>query len=198
MIEFLPEEHLYIWDGVITPSVTRVVRCALGNGDISGVPPAVLAAKAAYGNEVHEICENYLFSAAHRTIEDPNISKSVEEFAEMVGSRKIKGLASERIVGYQHRVCGKYDILADVGGKVTLLDIKTTAKFPWEYLRLQLTMYALSAEETDGIHVEELAAVWLPKGKRAKYVSIEPANLADVEKAISEYEKQNTGWEILL
>ena len=185
MIEYVESEHLYVWDGVIVPSVTQVVGYAVGT-DYSGVPATVLAAKARYGTALHEWCEAWL-NGEETPLTDQDAQKSAAEFKALCGVHGVKLLQSETVVGWKHRVCGRFDILADVDGKTTLVDIKTNAIFPKEYLRLQLSTYALAIDETLGIKVDALAAIWLPKKKPAQWVEIEPYSMAVVLSMVNDY-----------
>ena len=186
MIEFVESEHVYIWDGVIVPSVTQVVGYAVGE-NYSGVPAAVLAQKAAYGTRLHEWCETWLFTGKDNPLMDETARTSADEFKDMVQRKNVVPKMAEKVVGWQHKVCGRFDILAEVDGKTTLIDIKTNARFPKEYLQMQLSTYRLAIGETLGIDVEALAAIWLPKKKRAKWVDIEPLNDAVVLSMVNDY-----------
>lgn len=196
MIEYIESEHLYVWDGVIVPSVTQVVGHAVG-ANYSGVPAAVLAAKAAYGTAMHEWCEAWL-KGTEMPLTDNDAAESAEQFKAICTDHGVKLLRSECIVGWRHRVCGRFDILADVGGKTTLIDIKTNAKFPEEYLRLQLSTYALAVNETLGITVDALAAIWLPKKRKAKWVDIDAYKMPVVLSMVNDYAISNAETETVL
>jgi len=56
MIEFLKEEHLYLVDGIITPSVTQILQFLFPD-KYKDVPPEILANKAEYGSILHKVIE---------------------------------------------------------------------------------------------------------------------------------------------
>ena len=58
MIEFIPDYHVYLVDGIITPSATQIIRGLMGDM-YSNIPQYILNAKADYGNTVHDLIERY-------------------------------------------------------------------------------------------------------------------------------------------
>ena len=189
MIEFVESEHLYLWDGVITPSVTQIVGAVLGN-QYSTVPPAVLQAKAQYGTELHRLCEEYMTTGQmNPPVEDSDMLPSYMQFIQIVDDMQIKPVKTETIVGYQHKVCGRFDLLANVEGKKTLIDYKTTARYNAEYLSIQETLYAMAIEETLNIAVDQLACIWLPKKRKAQYKTVDWYGTNRIERILADYEE---------
>ncbi|MEI3508718.1 MAG: hypothetical protein V8R01_06445 [Bacilli bacterium] len=56
MIEFIEEEHIYLIDGVIVPSVTQILNKVFPK-KYEGVPDYILNKKASYGTKVHKLIE---------------------------------------------------------------------------------------------------------------------------------------------
>lgn len=188
MIEFIEAEHLYLWDGVIKPSVTQVIRAALGDM-YQNVPPAVLQAKANYGTELHRLCEQYMTTGQmNPPADDAEMLGSYTQFVQIVDAMAIKPLRTETIVGYAHKVCGRFDLLAEVDGKTTLIDYKTTARYNAEYLSIQETLYAMAIRETLGVEVEQMGCIWLPKKRKAQYKPVEWYGTARIDKILRDYE----------
>lgn len=191
MIEFLEEPHIYLWDGVITPSVTQFIREMTGQGNYNNVPLSVLNNKSEYGTKMHDWLETYMLYGIQKPLDDPVMQASADQFAQMVKLQDIRLILTETIVGYNHAVCGKFDLLAERKGKLTLIDYKTTYKYEAEYLSWQLSIYALAVKETFGYNVEALGCIWLPKGKDAEYKTVKRKEKEEIDRLIAEYDKKH-------
>jgi hypothetical protein len=91
-------------------------------------------------------------------------------YAEWEAEAKPKYLACERkVLSREHRFVGTLDLLAELDGKRTLIDIKTSNRIYAEHW-LQAAAYQIALEEEDGEAVEQRAILHLPKvpGKKAK------------------------------
>ena len=58
MIEFLPEQHIYLIDGVITPSVSEILRFIFPD-KYKAIPPHILANAAKFGTNIHSAIEAF-------------------------------------------------------------------------------------------------------------------------------------------
>ena len=58
MLEYFDDEHMYLVDGVIVPSITQVLKHRFG-GKYKGVSKPVLQKASEKGTMVHEAIENY-------------------------------------------------------------------------------------------------------------------------------------------
>ena len=58
MIDFLEEPHIYLVDGVITPSVSEILHFIFPD-KYKGVDKRILNKKAQYGTTIHESIEMY-------------------------------------------------------------------------------------------------------------------------------------------
>lgn len=186
MIEYLDEPHLYIWDGVIMPSVTEVIRSTVGAGMYKDVPASVLRKKAEYGTTLHDWCEYFMLWGEKKPIEG-DLAESAEQFVSLVGSRPIRLISAEQIVGYDHKVCGRFDLLADEAGVITLIDYKTTSRYHEDYLSWQMSIYALAIEQSMGFKPQSLACIWMPKGKKIQYREVPWKTKEEVDKLLEEY-----------
>lgn len=182
MIEYIDEGHIYLVDGVITPSVSQVIRSVLD--EYKGVSLSVLQNKANYGTLMHELVEQY------------ENGKPVEELAEIASEEHLGSLVQyvslraehpfkvksmEQIIGNDH-VCGRYDILDE---EDILYDVKTNARLPKEHLEIQLGLYYWLM----GIEKDKGYCIWLPKGKKAKLVEVTPITNKQCEELIRKYEE---------
>jgi len=166
MIEFLKEEHLYLVDGVITPSVTQILQFIFPD-KYKGVPIEILQNKAEYGSILHKVIEiaeqeqMFDIDLLKQKIKGINylIEASFEQYLKIKEKYQIEVLEQEQIVAYKDLYCGTFDMIANVNNKKSLIDIKTTAELDIEYLSWQLSFYELAKGE----QFEKLYVIWLPK-----------------------------------
>ena len=166
MIEFLKEEHLYLVDGIITPSVTQILQFLFPD-KYKDVPPEILANKAEYGTILHKVIEiaeqeqTFEIGALKQKIEGINylIELSFKQYLKIKEKYNLEVIEQEQIVAYKDLYCGTFDMIANVNNKKSLIDIKTTAELDIEYLSWQLSFYELAKGE----QFEKLYVIWLPK-----------------------------------
>ena len=58
LLEYIDESHTYLYDGIILPSITQILKIKFGN-KYSGVSQDVLKRASEKGTKVHEAIENY-------------------------------------------------------------------------------------------------------------------------------------------
>ena len=58
VLEYIDETHTYIYDGVVVPSVTQMLKSKFGS-KYNGVPKNVLERAAMRGTAVHKAIEDY-------------------------------------------------------------------------------------------------------------------------------------------
>ena len=190
MIEFIEQEHLYLVDGVITPSVTQILQFLFPD-KYKDVPPEILAKKVEYGSILHKVIEiaeqEQMFNIEQikYKIEGINyiIENSFEQYLKLKEKYRIKVLEQEQIVAYKNLYCGTFDMIANVNNKKSLIDIKTTVELDEEYLSWQLSFYELAK----GKRYEKLYAIWLPKKNLAKLVEIKRKPKKELLRVLNEY-----------
>lgn len=170
MIEFLEEPHIYLVDGVITPSVSEILHFIFPD-KYKGVDRRILNKKAQYGTTIHESIEMYeaniktmsIQEAFDVTIQAKELSyiqeASLRQYLKLKGRYKIDVLEQEMMIQYKGKYAGRFDMIADISGAICLCDIKTTAELDEEYLSWQLSYYELAMGKT----FDKLYAIWLPK-----------------------------------
>lgn len=189
MVEFIEDGHIYLVDGVITPSVSDILNFIFPN-KYSDVPKQILNFKAEYGSRVHEAIEclekgedlpqlNYLQEA------------SLEQWKKLKSENNIEVIEQEKMVNYGNRYCGRFDMIANVNGAYSLCDIKTTAKLDNESLSWQLSYYALAHNfknyETE---FEKFYAIWLPKRELGEVVEIERKSKKELLEMLRRFEEE--------
>ena len=138
-LEFMEKDHVYKLNGIEIPSVTQVME-PLSTAHYSGINAAVLDKAAARGTAVHNAIENYLLFG---------IDDIPGEFGGYYEAfKKWWTDASPILVGTEHRVyhkvaryAGTIDLVCEVGGKLMLVDIKTSSQIIEMLTRVQLEAY---------------------------------------------------------
>lgn len=184
LLEFIPEYHMYLLNGVVLPSVTQIVSWIVRK-DYSMVPADTLKKKADYGNRIHEWVENYAISG----VSGPQtlmMKISTDQWVSLQESAKITVQSAEKPVHYLDMYAGTYDMLGKVEDTPMLFDIKTTAKLDLDYLEWQMGMYKLAIGDND----LECSCVWMPKNKPVELIRITPVSKDYVLKAVEAYRKE--------
>ena len=179
MIDFIEEPHIYLVDGVITPSVSEILHFMFPD-KYSGIPDWILERKAKYGTKIHESIE--MFEANIKTMDiqeafDVTIQAkeltyiqeaSLRQYLKLKNRYNIDVLEQEMMIQFEKKYAGRFDMIANVKGYLSLCDIKTTAELDEEYLSWQLSYYELAMGKT----FEKLYAIWLPKKGIGQVVEI--------------------------
>lgn len=175
MLEFIEEQHIYILNGEIIPSVTQILE-DLFPLKYENVPRETLEEKALYGTQVHKFIEiiekkkpknplGYI-----RKYYEPTIyqEESIKDYLKIKEKYNIIITDSEKRIHYKNKYGGTLDLKGYVNGKKAIIDIKTTYELDEQYVAWQNSMYELA----DG-PVEELYCMWLPKGRLGRLIKLE-------------------------
>lgn len=170
MIDFLEEPHIYLVNGIITPSVSEILHYIFPD-KYKGVNRKILNKKAEYGTTIHESIEMYeaniktmqLNEAFNVVIQAKDLTyiqeASLRQYVKLKKEKNIEVLSQELMIQYEGKYAGRFDMVANVNGAISLCDIKTTAELDEEYLSYQLSYYELAIGKT----FDKLYAIWLPK-----------------------------------
>lgn len=161
-VEFIKDTHQYIVDGIITPSVSEILKETIFFDKYSDVPEAVLQKAAAFGTSIHHAIEHN-----DDTLLDDTQKRVFADYKRLITEHDITPIKHEQII-YTADYAGTFDMIATIDRKQALVDIKTTYNLDVEYLSWQLSMYAYAYG-----HEGDLYAIWLPKRKKGKVVKIE-------------------------
>lgn len=163
-LEFIEDEHLYVADGIIVPSVSEILSARFGH-KYDSVPKDVLARAAQRGTEIHAGIEAYVKSDG----KDGRGIREVRDFRFLSKMYGFKPVKSEVPVilwkDGEPAAAGRLDLVLDYYG-LCLADIKTTATLDKEYLAYQLNLYAMGYEQSYGEKVERIVGIHLRDGKR--------------------------------
>lgn len=183
MIEFIEEEHLYLLDGVIVPSVSEILHFIFPN-KYKDVPSDVLKAKANYGSIIHEAIEKY-----ENKKNVPNLDyvqeASLNQYLRLKEKYSIEVLEQEQMILYEDKYAGRFDMIARINGNYSLCDIKTTSVLDKEYLSWQLSLYAFARHDK----FDKLYAIWLPKKELGQLVEIERKSDNEILELLRKYEE---------
>lgn len=190
MIEFVEEEHLYIYDGVIIPSVSEILKFIFPE-KYKDVPDYILQNKAEYGSLVHELVEQL---ENGKTIEELKqdyefnyiVEASLEQHLRLKKEYEIETISQEEMVCYKGLYAGRYDSEAMIKGELSLIDRKTTAELDEEYLSWQLSYYELAK----GKRYKKLYVEWLPKKGLGKIVEIKRKSKKELIEMLEKYFKE--------
>ena len=148
MIEFIEQEHIYLYDGVIIPSVSEILGFIFPD-KYKDVPKEILKDKADYGTLVHKLCEEL---DTGKTLEELKqeykfnyiIEATLKQHLKLREKHNIVPISIEQRVCYKGLYGGTYDLEAYVDSELSLIDRKTTAELDKDYLSWQLSFYELA------------------------------------------------------
>jgi hypothetical protein len=136
----------------------------------------IIASKAAYeGTQVHNAAEKFLEGKEILWIDENGkanysleVWKMILKFAEFWKITNPELISTEyHLFSDKHKYAGTTDIICRFGGKLWLLDIKTSNSIHVSY-NLQLAAYAKAWNETHDEHIEEVGILWLKASTRSE------------------------------
>jgi len=186
-LEFVDEGHLYLYKGMIIPSVSNILAFIFPN-KYKDVPQEILNNKAQYGSLVHELVEQI---ENGKTIEELKVAyqfnyiieSSLEQHLKLKKEYEIETTSQEQMICYKGLYAGRYDSEATIKGEFSLVDRKTTAELDEEYLSWQLSYY----EMAKGKKYKKLYAEWLPKKGLGKIVEIKRKPKKELIEMLNKY-----------
>lgn len=160
--------HIYRLDGKQIPSVSQIME-PLSKAKYGGIDDAVLNKAANRGTAVHTAIEIFIKTDGFVDIQ-PEFAGYMEAFEAWWKDFEPEPLASEyrmyhKLMGY----AGTADLLCRIGGKLTLVDYKTSAAVSEKLHGVQLEAYA-QALSSHGIEVEDKLILHLKKDGEFKAV----------------------------
>lgn len=157
-LEFFPETHTYLYDGLMLPSVSRILESKF-NGEYKNVPPAVLNNAAQRGTAVHKAIENYNNSGYD------DGSEAVRNFKFLQKQYGFEVLDSELpLVIFKDDMpiaCGRLDMTMLMDGQTGIADIKTVSTLNKEKIAYQLNLYRIGLMQSYGVDAQFLKIIHL-------------------------------------
>lgn len=181
-LEYFDDEHVYLVDGVIVDSITKMLKLKFGK-KYDGIDQATLRNASRLGTEVHEAIERMCKDGIEADLPE------VRNFKFLQKQYGFEVLENETpvILSYDGEpICaGRLDLVLTLNGQTGLADIKRTSTLDKEYLTYQLNLYRIAYRQTYGIEADFLRGVHLREDVR-KFVAI-PINEAMTWEFIEEF-----------
>ena len=181
MIEYIDQEHVYLYNGEIIPSVTKILSFIFPD-KYKGIPEYILKSKATYGSKIHEAIEKFESEGIIEKL-DYIQEASFNQYLRLKKENQIEVIDQEQIIHYKDIYAGRYDMSCKVNGKYSLIDIKTTAELDVEYLSWQLSLYDYPNKKRH----DKLMALWLPKRDLGKLVEIPRKSDKEIEELLERF-----------
>ena len=183
LLEYIDETHTYLYDGVILPSITQILKIKFGN-KYNGVSKEVLQKASERGTQVHQAIEDY----EKRNIDNHDI-KELRNYKFLKSRFGFECLENEiPIVLFLDNkpVCaGRIDLILKEKDQVGVADIKRTSVFDKEYVAYQTNLYRIGYQQCYGVEISFLRGLHLREDVR-KYITL-PINEEMSIKLVKQY-----------
>lgn len=167
-VEYYDDEHMYLVNGVIVPSITQLLKKRFG-GKYDGVNSAVLNKAAEEGTKVHKAIELYCKDGEESELEELRNFKFLrKKYGFEVLDNEVPIVLFDE---GEPIAAGRLDMVLKMGDDIGLADIKRTSVLDKEYVGLQLNLYRLAYQQCYGTEITILKAIHLREDKR-KFVDI--------------------------
>ena len=186
-LEYIDESHTYLYNGVILPSITQILKSKFGNKYI-GVDEKVLQRASEKGTEVHKAIEDY----EKRSIDDLNCTelRHYKFLKKQFGFNCLDNEVPIVLFFNDEPIsAGRVDLILEDNGKVGIADIKRTSVFDKEYVAYQTNLYRLGYQQSYGTEITFLRGIHL-RDKVRKYIEI-PIKEKEILEFIEKYLKEN-------
>ncbi len=183
-IEFIEDEHIYLVDGVILPSVTQILKIKFGN-KYNNVNKAVLERASINGTAVHKAIEEYEkygIESDFKELRNYKVLKILYRFECLDNEIPLILFKNNEPIA-----CGTTDMLVEENNLTGLADIKRTSTLDKEYLAYQLNLYRIAYQQCYNQEISFLRGIHLRDDTR-KYIEI-PINESIAWELIDEYER---------
>ena len=189
LLEYIDESHTYIFNGVILPSITQILKLKFGN-KYHGVSNSTLERAANLGTEVHKAIEDY----ETKGIENIEL-KELRNYVFLKVRNNFKCLKNEvpivLFLDDKPVAAGRVDLILEQNGQVGIADIKRTSTFDKEYVAYQTNLYRIGYQQTYGEDITFLRGLHLRDNTR-KYIEL-PINEEMSLDLVKKYlEKENS------
>ena len=189
LLEYIDESHTYIFNGVILPSITQILKVKFGNKYL-GVSNSTLERAANLGTEVHKAIEDY----ETKGIENIEL-KELRNYVFLKVRNNFKCLKNEvpivLFLDDKPVAAGRVDLVLEQNGQVGIADIKRTSTFDKEYVAYQTNLYRIGYQQTYGEDITFLRGLHLRDNTR-KYIEL-PINEEMSLDLVKKYlEKENS------
>ena len=168
-LEYIDETHTYIFDGVILPSITQILKIKFGN-KYKDVSESILKKASEKGTKVHQAIEDFEV----RNIDTENCRELYNyKFLKKQFDFECIGNEVPIVLFYNNKPvsAGRIDLILKEGEKVGIGDIKRTSVFDKEYVTYQTNLYRIGYQQTYGLEISFLKGLHL-RDKVRKYIDL--------------------------
>ena len=184
-LEYFDDEHLYLVDGLIVPSITQLLKVKFNKYEHIDRDTLKRASEA--GTQVHD--------AIQRLCEDGEISDlpEVKNFLFLQRQYNFEVMENEVSVilflNDEPISAGRLDMVIRMDGEIGGADIKRTSSLDKDYLFYQLNLYRIAYEQCYGVEWKFLKGIHLKDNIR-KFAHI-PINAPMAWELVHEYMEVN-------
>lgn len=168
VLEYIDETHTYLYDGVVLPSITQLLKVKFGN-KYNGIPKETLDRAAEQGTAVHKAIEDYELHDTESNLPELRNYKFLKK------AYKFDCVSNEVPVVLFWKgeavAAGRLDLVLQEGEQIGLGDIKRTSALDKNYLAYQLNLYRIAYQQCYGLNIEFLRGLHLREDTR-KYVTL--------------------------
>jgi len=191
VLEYFDDTHTYIFDGIILPSITQILKKEFGN-KYKGVSESVLKKASERGTQVHQVIENY----EKYNIEDPTC-RELHNYKFLKKQMKFECIDNEvpvvLFLNGKPVSAGRIDLILKEGNEIGIGDIKRTSEFDKNYVACQTNLYRIGYEQTYKIKVTFLRGLHL-RDKKRKYHEL-PIDEETTLNLVKEYLEEQNEWQ---
>ena len=186
-LEYIDDEHIYLIDGRIVPSITGLLSVRFGR-KYENVNADVLRRASEKGTAIHDAIEQYCKYGTESDLPE------VRNFKFLSNQYGFETVANELPVilckDGEPISAGRLDMVIVMDGAYGLADIKRTSVLDKEYLAYQLNLYRIAFQQSYQKDVSFLRGIHLRDNVR-KFVSL-PINEALAWELVEEYFERST------
>ena len=185
ILEYIDETHTYLYDGVVLPSITQLLKIKFGN-KYNGIPKETLERASVQGTAVHKAIEDYEQNGTESTLPELRNYKFLKKAYNF--ECKANEVPVVLFKDGEAVACGRLDLVLKEDDKIGLGDIKRTATLDKNYLAYQLNLYRIAYQQCYDTQIDFLRGLHLREDTR-KYVTL-PINENLAYEILNEYLKE--------
>ncbi len=184
-LEFDEEDHIYICDGVIVPSVSKILKFKFD--DYACVSRSVLEQASARGTALHEAIEIYETTGQECDL------KEFKNYLFLKKHFKIKNISNELPIIYEENgrvlFAGQLDQIIEINGELGINDFKRVSSPNKEKIAYQLNLYKMGYEQSYQKQIKRLSFMQLREDTRKFYPL--PINEQATKSLLKEFYQEN-------
>lgn len=184
-VEFDDDTHVYLVDGIIVPSVSKILKTFFD--DYVNVSRSVLEQASNKGTALHEAIEIY-----EKTGQESDL-KEFKNYQFLKKHFSIKNISNELPVFYEENgrvlFAGRLDQIIEIDGKLGINDFKRVSAPNKEKITFQLNLYKLAYEQSYHKQISSLSFMQLREDVRKFYPL--PIDEQSAKKLLKNYFQEN-------